>query len=584
VAQGRADLERVGRSIAETNPMNQTVLPKVAAMRDFVVGDVRPMLLVLMGAVVFVLLVAVANVANLALARGTARRKEMAVRAALGASRLRIVRQMLVESCVVALAGGVLGVLLALWGVDVLASLRPKAIPEAIALHVDLGVLAFSFGVSVVAGVLFGVLPAVQAAGTDLGEVLKDSDQRTATGGKRQGRTRNALVVAEVALALVLLVGAGLSVRGFVGLMRVDPGFAADGLLTMSVTLPTSSYDTPEKIVGYRERLRDAMAAIPGVAAATLSSGLPLTGPSESSYGVDGEPPLRPGETHFAVYFPVDGAYREALGLRLIAGRFIEDSDRAGAPYVMVVDEHMARTVLAGKDPIGQRIKFGDDIAEVVGVVGHVVTYGLGADEPAADQMYVSWRQIAPVWFVPTNRNVQITLRAQPDVAPASLSATAAAAAAAIDPDQPVYEVQTMHQLLDDSVGARRFAMLLLGVFAAVGLALAVVGLYSVMSYLVEQRRHEVGVRMALGARPRDVERLVVGHGLRLTAIGLVIGVAGSFALAGVMSSILYGVRPTDPFTFVVVAAIVTAAATLATWLPARRAARVDPMTALRAD
>jgi putative ABC transport system permease protein len=586
IEQARTDLENVGRGLAEAYPdNNRNVLPTLESYRDFYSRDIRSMLYILMGAVVFVLLVAVANVANLALARGTSRRKEMAVRAALGANRFQLVRQVLVESSLVSILGGTFGVLLALWGVDVLSTLRPEALPAQAVIRVDLGILAFSLVVSVATGMLFGILPALQAARANVGEVLKDADERTSTGGRRQGRTRNALVVAEVALALVLLVGAGLSIRAFLTLSRLDPGFVPDNVLTMEISLPTSGYETPEKVTAYRERLYESLGALPGVASATLSSGLPLASYSETSYAVEGAPPPAPNENQpFTVYYPVDAHYAETMRLHLFSGRFIRDDDRPDTTPIVVIDEHLARTRFPGQDPMGKRLRIGGQMYEIIGVVGHVVNYGLGQTEAAQDQIYISWRQFPRDFFVAVNHFIQVTLRAHPGVDAAALIAPATATVSGIDSEQPVFEVKTMQKLLDESVEARRFAMLLLGVFATIALALAVIGLYSVMSYLVAQRRHEVGVRMALGARPGDVVRLVVFQGLRVTAIGLVVGTAASFLLAGLMSSILYGVKPSDPLTFIAVAAIVTAAATLATWLPARRAARVDPMTALRQE
>jgi putative ABC transport system permease protein len=311
---------------------------------------------------------------------------------------------------------------------------------------------------------------------------------------------------------------------------------------------------------------------------------MPMAGASESSYKREGEV-IPPGQSaHFAVYYPVDGKFAQTMRLHLVKGRFIADEDRGDRPMVVVIDEHLARTRFPGEDPIGKHLEFFGGKPEIVGVVGHVVNYGLGEAEPAEDQLYLSWQQLPSEWFTLINRGVQITVRGQPGIDAATLVAPVTAAARALDPQQPIYEVETLHKLLDDSVGARRFTMLLLGMFSALALILAVVGLYSVMSYLVAQRRQEVGIRMALGARPIDVQRLVVGQGLLVTGLGLVVGTVASFLLAGAMSSLLYGIQPTDPVTFVAVAGILLVAATLATWLPARRASRIDPMIALRSE
>src|SRR5262249_14044866 len=391
--------------------------------------QIRSMLYILMGATVFVLLVAVANVANLALARGTARRKEMAIRAALGANRLQLIRQVLIESGLVSLLGGALGVLLALWGVDVLSAMRPEGLPAQAEIHVDLGILVFSPVVSVATGVLFGLLPALQAARANVGEVMKDADERTSTGSRRQGRTRNALVVAEVALALVLLVGARPSIRAFLTLARLDPGFVPDNVLTMEISLPTSGYETPEKVTAYRERLHQSLAALPGLASVTLSSGLPLASYSETSYSVEGAPPPAPNENQpFTVYYPVDATYAETMKLHLLSGRFIRDDDRSDTTPIVVIDEHLAKTRFPGQDPIGKRLLLGGGQAfEIIGVVGHVVNYGLGQTEAAQDQIYISWRQLPSKFFVAINHFIQVTLRAKPGIEPTALIAPATA-------------------------------------------------------------------------------------------------------------------------------------------------------------
>ena len=576
-------MEAVGAAIDAEHEEGNDVRPRLAFTHDDLVKEVRGTLWVLMGAVSFVLLVAIANVAGLALARGAARRKEMAVRAALGAGKARLIGQVFVESSLVALLGGAFGVLLALWGVDLLGSLRPDALPTEAVIAIDWRVLAFTLGISVGAGLLFGLLPALQAArSNDLAGTLKDADLRT-TGGLGRSRARGALIVAEVALSLVLLVGAGLSIRGFISLSRLDPGFRSDGIATMSLFLRSSETREPAAQRAYIAQLAEAVRAVPGVAMATLSAGIPLGGSSETSFGIDGAPEPKLGEHPMAVYYLTDGEFQKTLGLHLLAGRYLSASDTSDRPLVAVVDEVLAKTYFPD-GALGKRILWEGNPAEIVGVVAHVAHYGPGRPEAAVNQFYVPVAQVPDDMVTFYLRGVDVTVLAAPGVSAASLPQAVATAIAAVDRDLAVDQPHTMEQLLGDSLAARRFAMMLLGLFAGVALVLAVVGLYSVLSFLVTQRRHEIGVRMALGARPGTVERLVVLQGLKLAGLGLALGVIASLALHEVLASLVEGVQATDPLTFAAVGGVLGLAALLASWLPARRAARVDPMIALRSE
>jgi putative ABC transport system permease protein len=437
--------------------------------------------------------------------------------------------------------------------------------------------------VSIGAGLLFGILPALQAARANhLAGTLKDSDLRT-TGGLGRSRARSALIVAEVAMALVLLVGAGLSMRAFIALSRLDLGFKTEGAATLSVYLTGEHMRDPAAHRATLDRLSEKIRAVPGVAAAAISTGIPVGGTSETSFKIEGAPPLKPGEVPMAVYYITDAHFQPALGLRLLAGRFLSDGDTAERPRVAVVDERLAKNYFPD-GALGKRIMVDDSALEVVGVVAHVANYGPGEPEATVNQFYLPYRQIPDELMGPYVNALDLTFRAAPGVDATSLIQPVAAAVAEVDPNLAVYLPRTLDKVLGDSLAARRFAMMLLGLFAGVALVLAVVGLYSVLSYLVAQRRHEIGVRMALGARPGAVERLVMWQGLKLAGFGLLLGIAASFALKRVLASFVVGVDTSDPITLAAVTATLGAAALLASWLPARRAARVDPMIALRSE
>jgi predicted permease len=415
---------------------------------------------------------------------------------------------------------------------------------------------------------------------TELSESLKDGERHATS--KATHRTRSSLVVAEVALALILLIGAGLSLKAFVGLARSETGFQQKGILTASVPVGTTKYTTRAALSDFYDRLEARIAAIPGVQAVAVSQGLPLAGSSENGIVVEGQPmPKNMSEMAMSVFWSTDGHYLEAMGIPLLAGRFITDQDTPQTPQVVVVDEVFAKHFFPNGDAIGKHLMDRDNkpSEEIVGIVKHVVNYGMGEKEPAPYQIYYPYRQIQDRFFMQSMREVRLIVRGD-----TALAGALAAHVAAVDPDQPIYDVKTMGTLVDESLAARRFAMVLLAGFAALALLLAAIGLYSVMSYTVAQRTHEIGVRMALGARPGDVQRLVIWQGMRLTLVGLALGVGGALALTRLMESLLYGIKPTDPSTFLLVAAGLAAASALACWIPARRATRVDPMVALRHD
>jgi putative ABC transport system permease protein len=565
--QARADLETIGHRLEKEYPdSNDKTGVSLLPLHDYLVGDIRPVLLVLLAAVGAVLLISCANVANLLLARATARAKEISIRTTLGASRRRLLRQLLTESVLLALGGGVLGLLLAVLGVPSLLALSPPDIRQFTQIGINREVLGFSFLASVICGVAFGLIPALQASRSNPNEFLKEGE-RGSTGNR--GRTRSALVIAEVGLSLVLLVGAGLLVKSFARLMDVDPGFGPDRLLTFNLGLPSST-DPTHRLAFYQQVLQ-RLRALPGVQAVGAVSRLPLAGGNSSrSFSTGGSE--RDHNADIRVSTP---DYFRAMGIPLLKGRTFSESDIENPLKLAVVNDALARTVFPGQDPIGKQLtKFGPDslTLQIIGVVGSVRHVGL--DTIPRPEVYQLLGQAQwPSMFV--------AIRSATSDA-AMLTPAAQSVVWSVNKDIPLANVRTMQEVIANSVEQRRFSMLLLTIFATVAMLLAAIGLYGVMSYTVAQRTKEIGIRMALGARRPDVLALVVKQGMALVLIGIVAGVLLSLGTTRLISGMLFGITATDPLTFAGVGALLSAVAFLANYLPARRAAKVEPMVALR--
>ncbi|HKP85373.1 MAG TPA: ABC transporter permease [Blastocatellia bacterium] len=550
---------------------------RVVPLKTFMVGDIQTVLYTLLGAVVFVLLIASFNVANLLLARATAREKEISIRSALGASRLRIVRQLLTESVLLAGIGGVIGLVLALWGVDLLLALSPANIPRLKEVSIDGRVLAFTSLISILSGIVFGLAPAVQSSRTNLNASLKEGGRsNTESHGRR--RLRSLLVVSEFALALMLLIGAGLMVKSFMRLSNVDPGFNPNNILTTRVSLPQARYAQAQQVTAFYQQLLPRVQSLPGVESAAISMSLP---PDLLSLG---NPFTIEGQSDKAVLsaeeMTISPDYFRALGVPLLKGRFFAEAEGADGSLPMIINETMARRYFPDQDPIGKRVQTGDPSPNspwetIVGVVGNVKYSGLDAEE--APTMYVPYTE--PGWAT-WSRTMYLVVRTANN--PAGVASGVRGEVWALDKDVPVTNVRTMNELLSDSVAQPRFRTLLIGVFAAIALILAAVGIYGVMSYSVTRRTHELGIRIALGAKPGDVLKLVVGEGMKLTLIGVSIGLGAAFALTRLMESLLFGITATDPATFVLIPLVLAGVALGACFVPARRATKVDPMVALR--
>jgi putative ABC transport system permease protein len=574
--QAQAEMETVSRRLEEQYPRtNEGLTVAVDSLHEKVVGKSRPALLVILGAVGFVLLIACANVANLTLAKSAMRRKEIAVRIALGAGRGRVIRQLLTESLTLSLAGGGAGLLLASWSNTALASLGPDTLPRVRTVGLDTNVLLFTLGLSVLAGLLFGLAPALRSTKTDLTKSLKDK-ARGSSSDRHQERVRQLLVVGEIAVSLVLLVGGGLMMRSFLRLTSVDPGFDPRGVLTATVPLAGPRYSTDEQRAAFFRRLTEQLGAAPGVKSASAINHLPLGGDVWTfGFTVEGRPAPSDAERPSAVYRVARPDYFRTMGAALLKGREFTERDDASSPGVVIVNEAFARRQWPGEEPLGKRITLngeGTKQREVVGVVRDL-KQGEWASEPK-QEMYLPHSQAA------SPRSMTLVIRASSDLS--KIEPLVQREVWAIDKDLPVSQIIDMEDVVAESVGQQRFNTLLIGVFAASALILAAVGVYGVMSHTVAQRTHEIGVRMALGARERDVLGMVIRQGLLLTLFGLAIGLVGALALTRVMNSILYEVSATDPLVFVGVAAALTLSALLACYVPARRATKVDPMVALR--
>lgn len=571
LTQAQADTDMIAAHLEQQYPDSNTGWNlRLLSLREQLVGGTRTMLFVLFGAVGFVLLIAGANVANLLLVRAAARQKEIALRTALGASRLRIIRQMLTESLLLSILGGALGALLAVWGVQLLVTLSADSLPRTVNVTIDPNVLAFTFVISIVTGLLFGVAPAFRTAKVNLIDSLKNGARGTE--GTLRNRTRSLLVVFESAIAVVLLIGAGLLVRSLIALQRVDPGFDSNNVLTLRIDLPRQKYAGEAKPAKFFEELETRISSIPGVQTVGLITELPMSGQlNDLPFTVEGRPPVTVDQAFDADFRLVNQHYFNALHIPLLRGRnFTEQEVREGKP-VTLVSQQLVDTVFPNEDPMGKRLisAIGGTAFEIIGVVGDIRHRSLQS-------------QPFPAMYFPTlnSTRMNIVVRTQND--PLSIVGAVRQQVQALDRDQPISAVKRMSDWVDSSVTAQRYSTTLLAAFAVLAMILAATGIYGVMSYTAAQRTHEIGVRMALGARRFDVLKLVVRQGMLLTLIGVILGLTGAFVLTRVMQSLLFGVTAKDPFTFVLVAGLLSAVAFIACLVPALRATKVDPLVALR--
>jgi len=584
VTQATSELVTITRRLEEQYPESNTNMSgAVIPMQEYLVGDVRPALYVMLGAVAFVLLIACANVANLLLVRAASRESEMAVRTALGAGAWRLVRQLVIESVLLAMIGGVFGTLLALWGVDLLLSMAPNGLPRINEVTVNGSVLVFTAGVTAVTGVLFGLFPALHAARANVGGMLKEG-MRGSSGGVASRRARNTLVMAEMALAVVLLVGAGLLIRSFSKLLAVDPGFRAERVVTFAIAAPDTKYGQYAQRRELVSNLVERMKRVPGAQGAAVVTGLPLSNiMMRTSAHIVGTPPERPGERKSTDVAMATPGYFTTMGIPLVAGRDFTDRDGSGAPVVSIVNQEFVKRYFPNENPIGKRIELGWDQdtastggnmtlgGEIVGVVANVKRRGLSQE--VFPETYASYMQ-------PTFSNFSVVVRSTAD--PSTVMAAIRAQMRELDRDLPLSDLRQLKELVAASVSRPRFYTTILGVFASIALILAAVGIYGVISYAVSLRTRELGIRIALGATGRQVSGLVLQQGVGLAIAGVAVGGAGAYWLTRLLSKLLFGVSATDPLTFVGVAALLTAIAAIASFVPARRAAKVDPLLAMR--
>jgi putative ABC transport system permease protein len=577
VQQAQSDMTAVARHIEEQNPVtNEGLGVKLIPMREGLAGDYRKALLILMGVVGMVLLIACVNVANLLLARASARTKEVAIRTALGAGRWRVFRQLLTESLVLGVTGGALGIMLALWGLDLLLAAIPIDLPFWMKFGLDGRVLGFTAGVTLLTALIFGAAPALQASKVDLNEALKEGGRSSSGAGRHQ--TLRSLVVAEVALSLVLLIGAGLMMRSFMRLQHTASGFNPENLLTLSLNVPILKYDKMEKFYAFYKELLERIRAMPGVDSAGAVSNLPLGGDSwEDSLTVEGYPALSVGQAPMINFTVITPNYFRAMGIPLLIGRDFNDAETADSMNVTIIDQRLAREYWPNESPIGKRVRFGppedkEQWYTIVGVAGAVKNESLNLTRRKT--VYIPNAQY------PLD-DMSLAIRARN---PENLAQAIQRQVKAMDPDLPIINMRTMTEVVSRSVWQPRLYAILFGVFAAVALALASVGIYGVMTYSVADRKREIGVRVALGAQRRDVLKLVVAQGMTLTLIGIGIGLAAALALTQLMRSLLFEVSATDPLTFVALAVLFSVVALVACYLPARRATKVDPMVALRCE
>jgi predicted permease len=585
VEQARAEMNSIANRLAEAYPVaDKDSSITLLSLKQSMVGEIEPFLFVLLGAVGFVLLIACVNVANLVLARSTGRAREFAIRAALGASRGRVLRQLLTESTLIALAGGALGLIVAAWGTQGILTLVSDTLPRAQEVRVDGRVLFFTLGISLLSGILFGLAPALRAARLNVQSTLQEGG-RGASGSRH--RAQRIFVVAEMAMALVLLVGAGLMLRSLSRLWSVNPGFDPHQVLMFYVALPPAMDSaTPASTRAALLQLRDKLGSIPGVQSVSLLRGsLPMWDDSEDPFWIAGRPkPLSDNDKYWSIWSEVEPDYLKVMGIPLVRGRFFTSEDTESSPRVAVIDEDFAQNFFPDEDPIGK--VFVDDYvgpATIVGVVGHVKEWGLDDKQAMHAEFYLPFRQIPDQYMSRASRSTTLVLRTT--VAPLALADNIRHEIQQMNSDEVMFNPKSMDDIVyNQSMLAQRFSMILLGAFALVALLLASVGIYGVVSYIVVQRTHEIGIRVALGAQQRDVMRWVLGAGARMALIGVGIGIAAALALTRLLTNLLYGVSATDPATFLGVVFLLMLVAIAACYIPARRAMRMDPMAALRQE
>ncbi|PYU63772.1 MAG: ABC transporter permease, partial [Acidobacteria bacterium] len=582
--QARAEMSRIAENLAMAYPeANKGSGVSLIPLKTDVVGNVKGILLVLLGAVSFVLLIACANVANLLLARSTGRAREFAIRAALGANPARVIRQLLTESILLGIAGGCIGLVLAKLGVRVLVAALAGSLPRSEGIALDGHVLFYTLGISVLTGIVFGLIPALKTLRPDTHETLKEGG-RGSSGARH--RTQSVFIVVEMAMAVVLLIGAGLMIRTVSALGNINPGFDPRNVLTFSISSSSNAALTPDQLrTMYRETLRQ-LESIQGVETVSLMGGsLPMTGDSEIPFWLEGQPkPANDNDMPFALFYLVNSGYHQAMRIPVERGRTFTGQDNEHGPAVALIDASFARKYFPNQDPIGKHLNLGlfDTQPEIVGVVGHVEHWGLGSREHQnlQAQLYL------PVWQVPDRfwpllanggQYVARTASTTGDIASAIRQGAEKVTSSAV-----LYDVRPMEEIVARSISTQRMTMFLLGIFSALALVLSAVGIYGVISYLTGQRTHEIGVRVALGASNRDVLRMVLGQGLAITLMGVAIGLAAAFGLTRLITTLIYGVRTSDPITFLSVAILLSGVALFACYLPARRAMRVDPIVALR--
>ncbi len=576
LSQAQVELDTIAARLAQEHPdTNRGWSLGLVPLQTALVGNIRPVLLVLLGAVALVLLIACANVASLLLARNTSRRKEIAIRTVLGAGRYRLVRQMLTESVLLALAGGAAGILLANWGVGLLKKLGPESLPRLSEVCVSGSVLMFTAGIAILTGISFGLGPALQGSRRDLTQTLREGG--AAGDSRSKHRAHSVLVIAEVALSLIVLIASGLLLNSFWRLVHVSPGFDPSRVLTSQISLIMPKYENVKRRAAFFDQLKDRLGAVPGVEAVGFVSELPLSGQlDDTPFTIKEHPPANPNDLEDADIRFIAGDYFHAMRIPLMSGRVFNAQDTADSTRVVLVNEPFVKRYFPNENPIGKHLAMFEGkpdfvTREIVGVVGGNKHFNL--QEDLRGQMFVVMAQSSI-------GRMNLVLRSAGD--PAALASAVRESVSAIDPDETTSSFRTMNAVVSISEAGDRFNALLLGAFGAMALLLTATGIFGVLSYLVTQRTREIGLRMALGAQPSDVLRVIVGHGMRLALLGVGIGLSGAYAATRLMSGFLFDVKPTDPFTFTAVSAVLAATAFLACYLPARRAMRVDPMIALR--